>query len=302
MRIVATLSVLCLAALHVDAQSPAPGAVHRPTTPAVWHPQLEHIGPAGTIQIEFGSALSESGFAKLRAALPWTSPSERTDYYFDAYDGRQFLLRTGGNPLKVRIKAKKQKTEWQVSRFVAKDQISVNALSIKVHTTESWQAPLDSAQFAALVSASNDFTTRLSSGGVALRAAADAVEAAWQKLRSGGPLPGVMLLDHTLAGRPYHFYPRKVTTEKTRFTAKLPGVSNPTVSLTLGSEPEFDEEGRRVLTYELEAEPDGPTTKKQVRAIAREIGRMMHRAGLTPLDQQEVVSLSNEYTLRQLAR
>ena len=62
MRVVATLCVICVAVLRVGAQSPAPGAVHRPTTPAVWHPQLEHVGPAGTIQIEFGSALSERGF------------------------------------------------------------------------------------------------------------------------------------------------------------------------------------------------------------------------------------------------
>ena len=102
--------------------------------------------------------------------------------------------------------------------------------------------------------------------------------------------------------RPYRSYPRKVTPGKTRFIAMLPGVTAPTVTFMLGSEPEVNANGNQVLTYELEAEPDGPVTVAQARAIAIGIGRLMHRAGLTARDQQEVSSLSNEHTLRQLER
>ena len=43
------------------------------------------------------------------------------------------------------------------------------------------------------------------------REAADAVEAAWRRLRAHTPLPGLMVIDRTLAGHDYRFYPRKVT-------------------------------------------------------------------------------------------
>src|SRR5436305_1386028 len=133
MRVV--ICVLCLLWVCVSqAETPSQREAGRRTTPEVWHPRVEPFTPAGTLQTEFGSALSEAGYQKLRIALPWTVPSARTDYYFDAYDGGQFLLRTGGSPLKVRIKLKKQGPQWQVSRFVDKDRVAVGPLGIYVHT------------------------------------------------------------------------------------------------------------------------------------------------------------------------
>jgi hypothetical protein len=297
------LCVLCSCIIQLQAQSHTPPAAARRTTPDVWHPRLEHFTPAGLIQTEFGSALSESGYRKLLAAVAWrASPSERADYYFDAYDGREFLLRTGVMPLKVRIKLKKQEPQWQVSRFVAKDRVAVGAISVKVHTTESWEGRLAHRDAAPLIAASDDFVARLDSGGVPLREAADRVEAAWQALRTRRPPPGLVVIDHLLAGHTYHFYPRKVTPAKARLSALLPGFAAPAVTLMLGTEPEVDAEGHAIFTYELEAEADGPVTPAQARAIAVAIGRLMQRAGVTPQDQLEVVSSSNEYTLRQLAR
>jgi hypothetical protein len=295
------LCVLCSCIIQLQAQSRP--AVTRRTTPEVWHPRLEHFTPAGSIQTEFGSALSEGGYRKLMAAVAWrTYPSERADYYFDAYDGHEFLLRTGVMPLKVRIKLKKQEPQWQVSRFVAKDRVLVGAISVKVHTTESWEGRLARRDAAPLIAASDDFVARLDSGGVPLREAADRVEAAWQALRARRPPPGLVVIDRTLAGHAYHFYPRKVTPAKARLSAALPGFSAPAVTLMLGTEPEVDAEGHSIFTYELEAEADGPVTAAQARAIALAIGRLMQRAGMTPQDQLEVLSSSNEYTLRQLAR
>jgi hypothetical protein len=276
--------------------------LRRPTTPPVWHPKLEQFTPAGTIQTEFGSPLSEAGYRKLLAALPWRAPSERTDYYFDIYDGRQFLLRTGDTPLKVRVKVKKQNPQWQVSRFVDKDAVMVGALGVYVHTTESWEGPLEGRRAAALLTASDDFVSRLPVGGAPLRAAADRVEAAWQTLRGETPLAGLMVIERILAGHAYRFYPRKVTPAKVRMSSRLPGFKSPAVTLTLGTEPEVDANGNQVLTYGLEAEADEPVTRKQSRRIAIAIGRLMQRAGLTAGDQQEVASLSNDYTLRQLGR
>jgi hypothetical protein len=297
------LCVLCSCIIHLHAQSPTHAAPPRRTTPEVWHPKLEHFTPAGLLQTEFGSPLSESGYRKLRAAVAWrTDPSERADYYFDAYDGHEFLLRTGVMPLKVRIKLKRQEAHWQVSRFVTKDRVRVGAISVKVHATESWEGRLARRDAAPLLAASDDFVARLDSGGVPLREAADRVEAAWQALRTRRPPPGLVVIDRTLAGHAYHFYPRKVTPAKARLSARLPGFSAPAVTLMLGTEPEVDAEGHSIFTYELEAEADGPVTAAQARAIAVAIGRLMQRAGLTPQDQLEVTSSSNEYTLRQLAR
>lgn len=299
---IGTLCLLWACVSQLSGQIPTQGVVKRPTTPEVWHPRLKRFTPAGTLQTEFGSALSEAGYRKLRVAPPWTAPSERADYYFDAYDGRQFLLRTGGVPLKVRIKLKTQKPQWQVSRFVTKDRVVVGALSIYVHTTESWEGRLDGRHATALLAASDDFASQLATGGPLLRAAADRVEAAWQTLRPETPPPGLTVIDHTLAGHSYRFYPRKVTRAKMRLSALLPGFTIPAVTLMLGTEPEVDANGHPVLTYGLEAEPEGPMTPAQARAVAFAIGRLMQRAGLTAGDQHEVASLSNEYTLRQLGR
>jgi hypothetical protein len=295
---VSTLWLLFALCSWVDAQSPA----KRPTTPPVWHPKLEQFTPAGTIQTEFGSPLSEAGYRKLLAALPWRASSERTDYYFDVYDGRQFLLRTGDMPLKVRVKVKKQNFQWQVSRFVSKDQVMVGALGIYVHTTESWEGPLELRRAAPLLAASDDFVSRLPAGGATLRAAADRVEAAWQTLREETPLPGLMVIDRVLTGHAYRFYPRKVTPAKVRVSSTLPGFTTAAVTLMLGSEPEVDANGNQVLTYGLEAEADGPVTGAETRGIAIAIGRLLQRAGFAARDQQEVASLSNDYTLRQLGR
>ena len=293
-----TLWLLFVSLAWVDAQAPA----RRPVTPPVWHPKLEKFSPAGTIQTEFGSPLSESGYRKLLAALAWRPPSERTDYYFDIYDGRQFVLRAGEMPLKVRVKVKKLNPEWQVSRFVDKDQVMVGALGIYIHTTESWDGPLESGGAAALLAASDEFASMLPVGGATLRAAADRVETAWLAMRGKTPLPGLMVIDSILKGHAYRFYPRKITPAKVRVSTALPGFTTPAVTLMLGTEPEVDADGKRVLTYGLEAEADGPVTRKQARDIAIAIGRFLQRAGLAPSDQQEVASLSNDYTLRQLAR
>ncbi|HUQ87505.1 MAG TPA: hypothetical protein VM096_08110, partial [Vicinamibacterales bacterium] len=213
-----------------------------------------------------------------------------------------FLLRTGDMPLKVRVKVKNQKPQWQVSRFVDKDEVMVDALNIYVHTTESWDGPLESGRAAPLLAASDDFASKLPAGGGTLRAAADRADAAWQALRRETQLPGLMVIDSILAGHSYRFYPRKVTPAKVRVSTALPGITTPAVTLMLGTEPEVDAYGNRVLTYGLEAEADAPVTLAQSRDIAIAIGRFMQGAGLTARDQQEVASLSNDYTLRQLAR
>jgi hypothetical protein len=293
-----TVCLLFASFISVGAQAPP----KRPTTPPVWHPRLEQFTPPGAIQTEFGSPLSEAGYRKLLAALRWRAPTERTDYYFDIYDGRQFVLRTGDMPLKVRIKIKKQTPEWQVSRFVDKDQVTVGALGVYVHTTESWDAPLEIGRAAALLAASDEFASKLRTGGATLRAAADKVAAAWQTLRSETALPGLMVIDRLLAKPAHRFYPRKLTPAKVRVSTALPGFTTPPVTLMLGTEPEVDADGNRVLTYGLEAEADQPLTRKQAHNIAIAIGHFMQRAGLAAIDQREVPSLSNDYTLRQLAR
>lgn len=302
---IGTLGLLCACVGQLGqlgAQQAAEGIAKRRVTPEVWHPRLEQFTPAGTLQTEFGSPLNDAGYRKLRSTVTWTAATERTDYYFDAYDGNQFLLRTGGMPIKVRIKRKSESPVWQVSRFVAKDRVAVGALGIYVHTTESWDGVLGGLDVAALLDASDRFASRLTEGGPALRAAADAVEAAWRSLRTQRSLPGLMVIDHTLVGHDYRFYPRKVTPAKTRLRALLPGVTGTTVTLMLGTEPEVDANGKPVVSYGLEAEADKPSSPAQARSIALAIGRFMQRAGITDHDQQEVVSASNEYTLRQLGR
>ena len=300
MRIPAAALCVLLACVGI-VQPAAQSAPKARTTPEVWHPRLESFTPAGALQIEFGSALNASGYRKLRDALAWTTPSDRTDYYFDAYDGREFLLRTGGAPLKVRIKIKNGSPQWQVSRFVAKDRVQVGALGVYVHTTESWDGALEGPRVSDLLAATDDFAARLAAGGAPLRAAADAVETAWRQLRAEMPPPGLMVIDRTLKGHTYRFYPRKVTPAKTRLRAPLPGV-DAHVTLMLGSEPEVDAAGRTVETFGLEAEAADPLTTAETRAIAVAIGRLMQHAGVAGRDQQEVPSESNTYTLRQLAR
>src|SRR5436305_14632721 len=166
MRIrVAALCVLLACVGRLSVQPTAQSAAKTPTTPDVWHPRLESFTPAGALQVEFGSALNASGYRKLRDALAWTTPSDRTDYYFDAYDGREFLLRTGGAPLKVRIKIKNGSPQWQGPRSVAQERLQVGGLGVYVHAMARSQVELAGSLGADRLSASDYCLARLAAGG-----------------------------------------------------------------------------------------------------------------------------------------
>lgn len=282
--------------------APAPVAAAAKMTPEVWHPKLVSFKPAGEVGTEFGSGLSDAGFRKLRAVVKWEEGKTRTDYYYDGFDGTQFLLKNDAMPLKVRVKMKKKGPEWQVSRFVSKDRVQVGGLSVKVHTTESWSGKLRGDEADDLMAATEGFFGMLDTGGAKLRAAGDKVDAAFRALKAAGKLPGAIVLDHHLGKRRFKLYPTKHTPNKSRLEAELPGFDGPTVTLQLGTETERDPQGRTIVVHELEAEPESPLTAAQTRKAAEAVGRLMLKAGLTPRDQEAPVTRSWAYTTAQLKR
>ncbi len=294
--------LIALAGGLVAALVAAPVVAATKMTPEVWHPKLVTFKPAGEIGTEFGSGLSEAGFRKLRAALTWEEGKTRTDYYFDGFDGAQFLLKNDAMPLKVRVKMKKKGPEWQVSRFVSKERVQVGGLSVKVHTTESWSGKLRGPQADALMAATEGFFGQLDTGGAKLRAAGGKVDAAFRALKAADELPGAMALDHHLGKRHFKLYPTKHTPNKTRLEAELPGFKGPKVTLQLGTETERDPQGRQIVVHELEAEPEESLTAVQTRQVAEAVGRLMLKAGLVAKDQEAPVTRSWAYTTAQLKR
>ena len=280
----------------------APALAAAKMTPEVWHPKLVAFTPAGEVGTEFGSGLSDAGFQKLRKALEWEEGKTRTDYYYDGFDGTQFLLKNDAMPVKVRVKQKKKGPEWQVSRFVSKDRVQVGGLSIKVHTTESWSGKLKGAEADAFMAATTGFFGQLDVGGAKLRQAGDKVDVAFRALKAAGEVEGAMVLDHHLAKRKYKLYPTKRTPNKTRLEADLPGFKGPKVVLQLGTETERDPQGRSIVVHELEAEPESPLTAAQTKQAAEAVGRLMLKAGLTAKDQEAPVTRSWAYTTAQLKR
>lgn len=297
-----TTFVLAGSLAALMAAAPALAAAPAKMTPEVWHPTLVQFKPAGEIGTEFGSGLSDAGFRKLRAALKWEEGKTRTDYYFDGFDGTQFLLKNDAMPVKVRVKQKKKGPEWQVSRFVSKDRVQVGGLSVKVHTTESWSGKLKGGEADAFMAATRAFFEQLDAGGAKLRTAGDRVDASFRALKAGGALEGAMVLDHHLGKRRFKLYPTKQTPNKARLEAELPGFDGPKVILQLGTETERDPQGRTIVVHELEAEPEAPLTAAQARKAAEAVGRLMVKAGLTAADQEAPVTRSWAYTTAQLKR
>jgi hypothetical protein len=247
-----------------------------------YHPQLTPYLPAGARAVEFGSALGDSGYAKLKAALPWKQGPVRADYYFDAWDGQRFLLKQGQGSLKVRIKLKAGHPHWQISRYVSRDRLAVDALGVKIHVTETWEGRIKARM--AILAAADAFFDRLAAGGPPLREAADRVDATYRDLRAHAALPGLNVLDGYLKGKTYKFYPTRFSPAKSRLTATLPGFAGPPVKLMLDTAPEADANGKTVILHELEAEADAPLTEAQALEAAKAIGKLMEQAGLTPKD------------------
>ncbi|MDB5098976.1 MAG: hypothetical protein JWM80_3397 [Cyanobacteria bacterium RYN_339] len=248
---------------------------------ASFHPHLVAYEPAGARSIEFGTALGDSGYAKLKQALPWKQGPVRADYYFDAFDGKRFLLKNGPATLKVRIKQKAKKLSWQISRYVSRDRLAVDAVGVKIHVTETWEGTVHDERAATLVAAADAFFARLDVGGPTLVAAADKVDAAFRKLRAHDDLAGINAFDGYLAGKNYKFYPQRLSAAKARLVATLPGYP---IKLMLGSAPERDITGKMLVLHELEAESDVPLTETQALQAAQAIGHLLTKSGIGPKD------------------
>lgn len=260
-----------------------------------FHPTLQTFNPPGKRSVEFGCPLNEAGYAKLKKAIAWQSATARADYYFDGFDGTKYMLKTMPVTIKVRVKLKEKGPQFQVSRFLSKDHVTVGGADVKIHVTESWEGKLKGGK--ALLAAADLFFQRLDAGGAPLRAAGDQADAAWRSLRQEKDLPGLKVFDAYLGTKPYKLYPIRLSAAKQRLTATLPGLK-----LMLGSEPERNAAGKRVMLHELEVEAEQDLTPAQAREAAQRVGQLLVKAGITAKDQTEPEADGYLYTTRQLRR
>lgn len=288
-------------ALVVVALSAAPALAER-RAPAPYHPTLKPYDPPGERALELGSALSTAGYEKLRKAATWTAGKPRTDYYFDGFDGRGFVIKKSGVDLKCRVKRKAKGPYWQISRFTSKDRVKVGALSIKVHFTETWEGKLKGDEGEAFMRATDTFFDLLPMGGKPLRAAAQAVDERFRAMSKARDLPGMPALTDALKGDPNLFVPTKRTPNKQRLEAVLPGYAKAEIRLQLGREDERDAKGKPITVYELEAEPDKLLSPADAKQAAQVLGAWMLKAGLTAADQEAPYTPGWAYTAQQLVK
>lgn len=240
-----------------------------------WARPLETMGRTPAAQ-EFRLPLTDAGYRMLKYHGRWTGAGERLDIYFDLFQGGRFTLKYRPDPLKVRIKSRDEDSEWQISRIVSQTTVPALGLPIGVTRTEVWEGAFSNKDTRKLLERADLFFKRLPGGGSALHEAAQAVTERWPKTDWEGP--GILSRFHVPADQ---LIPA-ATNRKTRLKAEWT-VAGGRLDVVLGVTEAWDETGRRVLLYEVEAEPTGNATPQAFAESLRNAGLQLgHVAGKSP--------------------
>lgn len=250
-------------------------------------------------QTEFRLGLTEAGYAKLKQAWRWEDGGQRHDLYFDAYDGHGFKLKYGNPPLKVRVKLKGDKAEWQVSRVASKQTVSAGSFGVGVAVTDAWEVKLKGKEAKPWLEASEAFFQKLEAGGAPLRAQGEAADRAWRDLADHVELPGVQEIGAAVGGRAFKLFPA-ATNSKRRLETMLDLNGGVQLSVLLGVTEARDEQGRQIKLYELEAEPETALAQEKVQDVARAFGGALAQIGVTEADMAGPSPDAYRYTQRQL--
>lgn len=245
---------------------------------------------------ELGINITKSGYDKLKQGFDWKNETQRTDYYFDAFDGKSFVLSHLATPYKLRLKDKDNVLFLQFSHPTQRETVTVKGVPVYVMRTKSDQIRCVQSFGDQLKSISNRFFANLDIGGAKLLAVGEDFNQAWCANENEISTKVKSILSTANA----KIMPTHENT-KARVTLKreLAGVK---FKLFLEDKLTRDNHGAWVHQYGLEAEPRSSYTHKDLLDAAGGLGELAAKTGLGTADLRSANPDATEYTLKQLTQ
>lgn len=241
--------------------------------------------------------LTEEGFARLRAAFKWEEQNPRTDYYYDAWDGRAFRRATDPQAARLRLKTRRDKAGWQISKVIERREVGRAGLPVQLTVARSWEDDLKPAEASHLLKRTREFFLWLDQGGEPLRQSGREIALAFQHL----PWAGADIFFPAGSVAPA-LYPSAMKIRH-GWTVKVPGeeVGGGQV-LGLHFDEVRDAEGRWTDAFEIEGEPLDAIAPEGYEGVAVDFGRALAAVGLTEDDLGPEKTDATAFTAGQLKR
>lgn len=245
---------------------------------------------------EMGINISRSGYDKLKRGFDWEKETQRTDYYFDAFDGKSFVLKHLSTPYKLRLKDKEDGLFLQLSHPTQLETVTVKGVPVYVRRTKADQIECNQSFGDQLRSLITRFFANIDIGGAKLLAVGEDFNQTWctnqneisTKVRS------------VLTSKTAKIVPTQENV-KGRLTlkCKLAGIK---FKLFLEDKRTRDNHGAWVHQYGLEAEPRSTITHEDMRNAATALGELVANKGLGTADLRSANPDATEFTLKQLTK
>ena len=245
---------------------------------------------------EIGINIAKSGYDKLKRGLDWKNETQRTDYYFDAFDGKSFVLSHLSTPYKLRLKEKENGLFLQVSHPTQRETVTVKGVPVYVRRKKSDQIQCSQSFGDQLKGITNFFFANLDIGGAKLLAVGEDFNKAWyaneneisSKVRS------------VLKTKSAKIVPTQENIkERVTLKRELAGVK---FKLFLEDKRARDSHGAWVHEYGLEAEPRSSYQHKDLLDAAAALAELAAKNGLGTKDLRSANPDATEFTLKQLTQ
>ncbi|MBA3857425.1 MAG: hypothetical protein C0507_11005 [Cyanobacteria bacterium PR.3.49] len=231
------------------------------------------------LEAEFGLSLTEKGYLLLKSAIDWQSKSERSDYYFDVFDGRDFLL-SKNKEWKWRIKDSAQGSKGEVSFLRAQSEVSLNDITLRISKRNSSSAGTKKKSLDKLVERTVevvDFLTT-SNKGLSAERVAEAAEGFNKELLKLGFLPEIATERFDSSSSTFAL--PAYWNEKKR-KGLLIEFEYTNLEVFIEKKSLLDSKGREIFVYALEAEPESVLEPKKLNRTGIELIEFLEEVGLT---------------------
>ncbi len=245
---------------------------------------------------EIGFNITKSGYDKLKRGLDWKNETQRTDYYFDAFDGKSFVLSHFSTPYKLRLKDKENGGLFlQFSHPTHRATVTVKSVPVYVLRTQADQIQCDQLGDQ-LRNIANKFFAKLDTGGPSLLTVGEDFNNAWCSNQNEISAK----VKSVLTASPAKIVPSQENM-KARLTLKT-NLAGFKFKLFLEDKRARDNHGAWVHLYGVEAEPRSPYQQKDLHDAAVALGELGISKGLGTADLPPANSDATEFTLKQLTQ
>lgn len=244
-------------------------------------------------------ALSEDGYNRLRREFAWKAETPRTVFEFDGFkpEAGSFRSQADPNAARLALNCQGDAVTWCVARPVERRTINRIGLPVTMTVERSWEARLDAASAAHLVSRTEDFFLWLEAGGEPLRQRAADLDTAWRQLSWAGAD-----LYFPLGGENLPLYPSGMTRTHAQSVDIAPDHVGGGLRYTLRFDEARDATGRFIDTYAIEARPLTSLATDDFEPTAVDFSRALVSVGLIPDETAPGASDDAAFIAGQLGR